>query len=52
MMQPLEVREIGTIDASASRVERFCGYVPVLGWIIANTMWRERTRPIVRKIEA
>ena len=52
MIQPLEAKEIADIDSSATKAEQFWRCIPILGWIIASTMWGERTRHIVRKIES
>ena len=51
MIQPLEAPEIARIDSSVTKAERFWGHIPILGWALSNTMWGERTWPIVEKIE-
>ena len=47
---PLDASEIDQIDANASAVEKAGMYVPFLGWMVSQALWRARTSPIHKKL--
>jgi hypothetical protein len=50
-LPPLQAAGIAQIDAQETRAEKFWMRIPILGWAIADSLWRERAWPIVEQVE-